>query len=191
MAAPDATAVLRNGGRLYINPTDLTDVPDGLGTELGIVIGAAADPDLSFGDVASEDDGVEGRHYLGNEGEFVAIIRSRDDDAYGAVFPNWTVGGSTGRPVVHGANSATVQAGAGNSTPPGTEVAPVSLLFVPYDATGVAFYARNALPEVEVAARMRFARRAEMVVPVAFSCAPDASGETWLLGTLADLALIP
>ena len=179
MAAADANAVLRAGGRLYRDPTDLNDVPNGLGVELGTVVGGVLEPGYTFEEVYAEEHGrnVEAVR-TSNLPIFSIVLRAWDLDALRTIFPNTADVGGTHRRIQ----------GTG-PVEPGDLVsdASVQLLFVSRNIADPSLLIQRALPLVAPTSALNLMITRELNFAAVFIPMEASNGELWTFDVLTEL----
>jgi len=184
MSSRAAFRVVRAPGTLYIGvspPFDPDNAPFG-GTPLGNTQGVYIINHGSGFTVWAEEYGEPGdqREAL-RDYAMGCFLRSWDDDAIDAVFPNTSAGGVSQHQIItlHG------------SREPGESVyddRATSMLFLPHnakDAPGV--YAYAAVPLVEESQQIRFAYESDLGIPTLWRFFRNASGYIGEIGRVWDL----
>ena len=184
MSAPSLERLNYVGGRLAINPTDLSTAWPHGGTGLGLVRDAAAKVKTYAHAILEEPWGGEPSEVVhgGESVTFVAILRTWDADALGLVYPAGSTGATTGERVVSYPGSFLAGAGLYGSA--------VKLLFTPTDQENhpaALFYSAMAVlaDDVELAYQLD----KENETAARFVCARDGSARVYALGRLRDLSL--
>lgn len=185
MAAPDLARVLRVGGRLAVNPSNLASAWPHGGTGLGLVQDVAIRVRSSVHEIAEEPWGIEPSEVIlgGESVALVAALRTWDATALATVFPSGATGSVTGERVV---------TYPGASWKAGTQLyaGRVVLLFTPTDQENhpaALFYAACPVLDDDVSLRLQLDQ--EHLVAVRFVCARDASARVYAYGRLRDLSL--
>lgn len=198
MSAADVDAVMRNGGRLILNPTDLTLATNGYdpvtasfgGTELG-VLGDFVFEQLFIVDKAT---GADDRHagelveawHCGETWIMAFTLRQRSDDQKTTFYPNHLVGGTSGKKVLSDQYKGTT------TKRPGTRLSAraVKLLFVPTDLTNEAILFYKAVPMLDEEQRIRLTATEEFKVAAMFQAMWDSvNNGLYAQGLLTDLSL--
>ena len=184
MAVSDSGKVLRVGGHLCINPTNLAiDFPHG-GTALGMISEAVFQPGLKRYEVTAEEYGGEPIDLVVTSETviFGCLFRGMDSDAWGTIWEDTRIGKSSGEKVVE--YPGTIRAGNLASA------RSVKLLYSPDDVqSDPALLLFAACPILSESAELALAISREMVVRVVFQGIRDASGEVYQFGLLEDLTL--
>tara|TARA_R110000824_G_scaffold89186_1_gene218907 strand:+ start:1385 stop:1939 length:555 start_codon:yes stop_codon:yes gene_type:complete len=184
MGVADSGKVLRVGGRLCINPTNLaTAFPHG-GTALGMISEAVFQPGLKRYEVTAEEYGGEPIDLVitSETVVFGCLLRGMDSDAWSTSFEDTTTGSSSGEKVVEypGATRAGTLASARS----------VKLLYSPDDIQNdPAILMYSACPILSETAELALAISQEMVVRVVFQGIRDTSGNVYQIGLLEDLTV--
>jgi len=185
MATRNPGTVVRNPGRMVIDPTDLsTTYPYG-GTEIGLVREKVFEPlgqpyvvwNEGLGEAT---DVLEGS----NEWLFTCFLRGVNDDVKSSLLTGWRSAGGTSS---HGLLTGPSAKAPGESL---LDYAQVKLLFVPYnliDHDALIMY--RAIPWWSEGAEIMFGRNEEYGFPLSFRCLRNSSNHTHQFGRLADLSL--
>ena len=184
MALADAGKVLRVGGRLCINPTNLaTAFPHG-GTALGMISEAVFQPGLKRYEVTAEEYGGEPIDLVitSETAVFGCLFRGMDFDAWGTIWEDTRNGKSSGQKVVNYPGAIR----AGNLASDRS----VTLLYSPDDVqSDPAILMYEACPILSETAELALAISEEMVVRVVFQGIRNASGNVYQIGLIEDLVL--
>lgn len=190
MSSADVTRVLRNGGQLCINPTDLSTAWPHGGTGLGVV----GDVVLKQHWVTDEAMGADDRHanesietyYLGESWVMAFTVRQWDNDPLDVFFPN-RINGATRRVL------ADQYSGVAATRRPGTKLSTsgFKLLFTPNDyltSPAVIFY--KAVPILEAMQEIQLSAMEEMKVAVVVRAMyHNTIGKLHKMGLLSELSL--
>lgn len=188
MATPDARSILRVPSRLCFSPANLSnDYPHG-GTAMGVVARMAFKPGITTSEIIAEEFGntsVEAV-YCGENAVFACYLRGWDNDALQKMFPNTTLGASSGN------RYARYEPGVSGQNRPGMTLSDLAVsLFVSPDSPdhhpGLLIY--RAVPMLEETAELAFRSPAELGFPAVFRCCPDTSGRVYNMGWRKDLTL--
>lgn len=191
MAAPSVANIIRVPGRLIWNPSDLGDTsgtpPSFGGTFLGITRDQEFAPDPVIEGIWAEELGAWADVlYLGERPLFKAVLRYPDADALSTIMPKAIASGSSGVHWLFRPGGTTENTRAGSSLFGNAG----KLLFAPHAKTAhpmLIMY--NAVPALDVAARIQFSLKREWGVAVAFWGTPDSSGRVYDTGQRANLVL--
>lgn len=183
MATSDPLSALEVPGRLVKDPTDLTgDFPYG-GTELGLLRDVAWELVDVYQRHTAEEFGsrVMGDLWCGEAFSIAFALRSQDDDALAAIWPNTRVGAVSQHRVLYGPGSRK----------PGslTETAKAAaLLFVPDDLHNHnAVLLPRALPRRDRLNRVPLHLNGEQLLGSTWLAIPGANGLAYEIGRLVDL----
>lgn len=186
MATKDADLVLRSGGSLCWNPTDLSIAFPHGGTDLGVLDDVMLKPMFETMDHKGADDrytrqSVE-TFFLGESWLLgVTLRQTKDNDVLNVIFPNTTVGSVTGERYVSGQGS--VRPGSRLSNRTG------KLLFSPENPANKAAYFPKTMVMLEETAELMLMAINELTLQVIFRAMPDATSRTHFLGRLTDFTL--
>jgi hypothetical protein len=183
MGANDVTKVLRAGGQLIKNPTNLGAAYPYGGTELGVLDDVVLQPVFTSSIAKGGDDKfanqtVEGL-YLGESWILGVSLRQFDADVVGTLFPNvGTVGprklsASTVKPGYRLSNRSCV------------------LLFKPENPEHPSVLLYRVLPVLDETAALVMKAIDELTFPAVFHAIPNTSGHVYAMDVLANLSLTP
>lgn len=187
MSAPSIRNVFRFPGRLISSPTNLSAAHPYGGTELGI----ARDMIFRFGQVSTESEAEEfGRvvavTLAGEKAALMCVLRTYDNDAISAVFPNTSAPSKGRHRVINGRASGSGIDRAGFDL----DSMAIKLLFVPHAVEEhPAILVYNAVPILDESAELQMAIGEEFGIALAFKATPDATGRDYSIGSLSDLTL--
>jgi hypothetical protein len=188
MATANVNQIRTIPGRLIKDPTDLSSAPNFGGTPLGLF----RDVEFRFGYrteliTAMEYGGTPVESvYLGETAVLAGLLRSEDADAIGSIFPNSTLGTSSGERTIDG---NAFQTGKNRSGYLLSSKA-IKLLFAPKDYERDPFIViYKAIPALEEAAALQLAVTREYGIAVAFHAIPDSTGRLYRIGRREDIAL--
>ena len=204
MSVGSARKVMRIAGNLCINPTDISDTaqfPYG-GTALGVTRGAEFRFGIKSAIVTAEEWGGQPVEtvYGGEVAIFAFVLREFDNDAIATVFPNTSVGSTSGDRVIEGAviGAGVNRAGYLMSNQSvsllfapqveKTTATPGSSTYIPYDEQPMVLV-RVAIPMLEETATLQLSLAQEIGMPVVFQGIPDANGKVYEIGKRGDLTL--
>lgn len=184
MATPNVRDITTIPGRLCMNPTSLTSSYPGGGTGLGIVQDIALEIEQPYKFVQAEEFGGQTvESIITREGcALGAILRSWDPDALALLFPNTSVGATSGQRKV----------AAPGSIRPGENLSSRScvLVFWPDDPDRHPFFVmRRALPAVKETMSVALRIDQEYGVPAMFFGIQDTSGRLYDWGNGYDITL--
>ncbi len=182
MAAKTHTNIHKVTGQLCVGPTDLgTAFPHG-GTALGAFHKFHIRHGLTYAPVVAEEYAQAVEFVLVQDNLRVGcFIRGWDNDALATVFPNTTVGGSSGDRVINwpGANATgTLRASSG-----------VKLLFTADRSDLPSLIVYRAVPLIDEQESLKLSILRELQMPVVFEGLRDGSGRVAAMGRLEDLSL--
>lgn len=187
MAAADANDVLvRAGGRLFLDPTDM-DEDDMGGTPLGIVGAIRARPNVRTITLPGAERNAGHQDLYGGEDWNVSVVLQQwDEDVKQLAFPNTVLGGDATRVLVDDHTG---------SRKPGMPLPAYVLLFVPWDrsnAPTLAFLA--ACPALEETAALALAATEALRFVTLWrarrSSGGLATGRVYAIGTFANVRTI-
>lgn len=188
MATANPRNIRRFRGRLAWNPTDLTTAFPHGGTELGEI----RDSIFTFGIQSEEIRAEEWSNvpveyvYDGSHGALAAVLRSFDDDAISAIFPDTPTGATTGKQIIRGAVSGSGVTLGGKLLSDLSGILAVS----PHSPETEEFLVLyNAIPLVDARAQLQYSAGTDVGMAVVFRAAPDASFRQWNIGKRRDLSL--
>jgi hypothetical protein len=182
--ASDVEGVLFNGGRLAINPTDLSGAWPYGGTELGVASFVRAFPRfLSQSYEREQDNGIQHVAYLGERWRVGALLEQWNNDAAAAVFPNTRL-----------ATGDRILTSPGQALSAGQSPTSVKLLIAPFDEweDGQALILYDAVPLIEETAELNFSFIRTFRLAMLFEAQPTGDAEkTHELGPVSKLAVNP
>ena len=189
MSAQDVDRVLRNGGKLCFNPTDLTAAWPHGGTGLGVVGDVVLQQTWLTEDANAADDRHAGEvvetYFLGELWKLAFAIRQWDDDPVNLLMAHHKAGAT--RTIVTDQYTGTT------ARRPGTRLSTsaVKLLFTPEDYLAnpaVLFY--KAIPCLEVMQEVQLSAMEEQKVAAVFKAMYHQSiGKVYQMGLLSELSL--
>jgi len=187
-----ATANTRNLWRftaaIIKDPDDLTAASPYGGTALGLIGDFVLAVENQHIEVHGEEFGGVIVDYvrMGEKAVITGVLRTWDDDAIGAIFPNTADGAGSNRKLIK-----SQVAGAGMTKPGKLAIAGSFKLLIASDAPdhnpSLLFY--NAIPMMDTQLRISSTPAAEAGLAVAFRAAPDADGKMYHMGLLEDMSL--
>lgn len=189
MGVPNQNLVLRNGGHLYINPTNLTPPGFGGAVQLGIHKLTVAQPVFVTEEISAdlEVNGVNDVLYLGESWNIISVSQQWDLDVLSTYYQNYRV--DTGDVIL---TTGTTPKTGGASLLPGQSLPGMVLLFVPLNLNvtntnlqAVIFY--NARPRPDQANLLRLQMINTLDTPVVWTSTADATGRVFEMGPLAKL----
>ena len=186
MATARARDVLKIPGKLVKDPTDLAAAYPYGGTELGLYRSVVFNPGMSYRPILAEEHAMAAVEVLvGEMAPTVACtLRSYDDDAIAAIFPQQAAGGTSGHKVISWKATGTGRAGTRVSQ------SSMKLLFVPNaPIRHPAIYIPDAMPAIAEDASVALSSGSEWGVNIVFHCRPDATDRLALAGRIVDLTL--
>ncbi len=184
MAAGNVGDILRNPGRVVVNPTNLSNAYPYGGSEIGKTRGVVLQPLGSGFRIEAEGLG-EATDVLESRIEYVVgfVLRGWDKSALQLLFSGgYAAGAVSQRPV---------WSEPGNVTPGQSAYSRgVSLLFVPDDPVNVpALLVYHGVPGWPEGVEVALQRGEEFAFAVALDCLRDSNGNILAVGILADLSL--
>lgn len=184
MGAPDPTRIIKGGWRLAHSPTDLSAAWPHGGTGMGLIQDVFVQPFYAEYQIYAEEFGTVCDTILtGSQYIFSATLRTWDDDAIAACFPNTTAGSSSGTRYVWEDPDSTYYGTLGSARAKSLIATPNNPLSHP----AVLFL--SAVPLLEEQAQLDLDFKAEGLMPVIFRALPTDSGVPVQIGLLEDLSL--
>ena len=186
MAERTLKDVVKNRGRLVINPTDLSIAHPHGGLDLGMIKSVAIVPGIQYRPIVDEAFGqkIVDQIVVDDTIAIAATLRGFTDTAKETMFPSTAKGATTGARVVRGSE---------DQFPAGSRLSDraVKLLFSPddpnkHDAAILYF----ALPMIDEAAELQLDISDEMDLAAVFLAVPDANGNTHEIGRIKDLSIV-
>lgn len=170
------------------SPTNLSSASPYGGTALGLIGDFVFAVENAHVEVQAEEFGGVTVDYvrMGEKAIITGVLRTWDEDAIDAIFPNTADGASSNRKLIK-----SQVAGAGMTKPGKLASAGSFKLLIASDAPdhnpSLLFY--NAIPMMDTQLRISSTPAAEAGMAVAFRAAPDADGKMYHMGILEDMSL--
>ncbi len=183
MAAPSAIRVHRSPGKIYIDPTDLSDSANAYG---GTELGFAGRIGMTIGLLRYVVQAEETRRpidVLEHQGYDIRVsipFRQWDDDVLQSIWPTTQVGSASGSQVVIWPDSTPARLGSTRAK---------TLLFVPRDASQPSWILYKAIPQIAEEYEARFSIAFERRLVTTWQAVEDSSGRIGQMGMLGDLTL--
>lgn len=183
MSLRDVKSIVKNRGRLCIDPSDLSVAFPHGGTALGTVKNIAVADGHEYFDIEAEEMGVRYVESVQLQHFYVlaGIARGFDDDMIDTIQPNSATGSVTGKKIIQGLGAK--RAGALLSA------SSVVLFFSPDDPRHRAAIFYKALPKIGAANELLLSVTDEADTTFAFLAIDDDSGKDVNIGRIEDLTL--